>query len=690
MNAIIKAYQNNQDLSAHTKAPHIDLFDAFMWACEHNAVSLWDFLQTTPLNPLQAQGLPLVVAIENQSLEMVERLAALFSPNLTKVLRYFLWSNRNDLHALTNPKTRAQYLSLLLPYTFYQTTNKDLAHVFMALTAEECKMLHTYQHMADEFLIGLMWLYDLHRQMPTHYPDPADKTLWMLSKFSFDDQNDVNELMESACSSLCIESLKEILKICPEFEVSPVILSSALSRLTASKALDLLEVISQSEFSDDVAQEVLEGVQEKQFMFRIYNFNHTLDQRVLTTLLPYLKKIDNSAKRNLYENFWEFFVRNSQYKMMAWFEEQKGALGLPDLSWDDYKHTAGVSYTTDSHFKKYPQLHQTVVINKSCIDSNIFALPAEHWLNPELFDALVVSGNVALVEKALGAGAVLSIEHFQTLMRMTDGATQQRLFTNHILPQYTAQYIVEQLDYGQHRVINLLNCDVSTLDIKVLSTDRKKCWLIAALENNRLDWLEKIISTHPSINNLWGRIARDCSDEFLTQALDIALRHCDPWADNSQSFIEAVKANNLQMAKYLAPHCDPASDNSNALCVAIEEIGKNSCDFGSYTCDELHTNEDDTEEQVLADSGEEMVDFLLQYCNPRANNAKALKTALRCNHPNTVVKLLAYFPSVPDLSSLGSAERKLLEQCLAQKQSQVLHSTVQLAQTHTIDKKRRM
>lgn len=684
MNAIINAYQNNQDLSPYATASHVDLFDALMWACEHNAVPLWDFLKTTALNPLQAQGLPLVVAIENQSFEMVERLASVLGSNLTRVLRYFLWTKRNELHALTNPTTRAQYLSVLLPYAGYQTTDNDLAHMFIVLTAQECKMLHTSQHFADEFLKGLTWLYDLHKQIPTQYPDPADKTMWVLSEFSFDKRQDVAHLMKCACNSLCIQSLKEILKSYPKFEIHSGVLSSALSRLSASKALDLLEIISQSEFSDEAAQEVVEGVQENRFMLRIYNFDHTLDQRVITTLIPYLKKIDlNSAKR-----FWEFFVEKSHYKMMVWFEEQKSALGLPDVSWDDYKHIATISYTTDSHFKKYPQLHQTVIINKACVDSNLFGLPAEYWLNPEMFDSLVASGNVALVEKVLAAGAMLSMEHFEILMPLTDDATIQRLFTNHILSQYTAQYIVEKLEWTQHRVINFLNCDVSALNVQNLSTPQQTSWLIAALRENRWDWLEKIISTNPSINNIWEYIANYSNNEFLTQALDIALRHCDPWDDNSQSFIEAVKANNLQMAKYLAPHCDPASDNSNALCIAIKDIKKNRrknpCNLKLSTCEESDEN------QVLDNSCEEMVDFLLQYCNPRANNAQALKTALYCNLPNTVVKLLAYFPSVPQLSSLGSSEQELLDLCIAQKQSKVLRSTVQTAQDNTIEKKRRM
>jgi len=333
-------------------------------------------------------------------------------------------------------------------------------------------------------------------------------------------------------------------------------------------------------------------------------------------------------------------------------------------------------------------LHQTVIINKACVDSNLFGLPAEYWLNPEMFDSLVASGNVALVEKVLAAGAMLSIEHFEILMSLTDDATIQRLFTNHILSQYTAQYIVEKLEWTQHRVINFLNCDVSALNVQNLSTPQQTSWLIAALRENRWDWLEKIISTNPSINNIWEYIANYSNNEFLTQALDIALRHCDPWDDNSQSFIEAVKANNLQMAKYLAPHCDPASDNSNALCIAIKDIKKNRrknpCNLKLSTCEESDEN------QVLDNSCEEMVDFLLQYCNPRANNAQALKTALYCNLPNTVVKLLAYFPSVPELSSLGSSEQELLDLCIAQKQSKVLRSTVQTAQDNTIEKKRRM
>ena len=682
MNDIITAYKNTQDLPLST-ASHVDLFDAFMWACEHNEVSLWNSLKTTSLNPLQGQGLPLVVAIENQSMEMVEDLAPIFRPHLLKVLRYFLWSKRDELHALTNPTTRAQYLSVLLPHALYYTPHKDLAHIFVSLNAEECKQLPVDQYLSDEFLLGLIWLYDLHCQNPSIYPDPIEKTTWVLSNFSFDTQKQINDLMGCACKSLCIESFKEILNHFKECEVSTEVLLTALSQLDAQKAVDVLEMIAQYEFSEEVAHDVVEGVLNSRFRFRMCNFTQALDQRVITTLLPYLTKVKYAAS-HLHKDFWRFFVHKSSYKMMVWFEEQKGVLGLPNVSWDDFQNTSRISYATDPHFKIHPQLHQKVIINKSGVDSKIFALPAEHWLDPHLFDALVASENMALIDKALTAGAVLSLEHFQTILLFADPATKKRLFVTHILPHHTAQSIVEQLHHGQRCVMNFLTCDVSALEMHTLSEDQQQGWVMAALENNRWDWLDKTLSTNPSIKDVWAYCAQHPTDEFLIPALDIVLRHCDPWQNNSQAFIEAVKANNLPMAQYLAPHCDPTSNNSIALSIAIEESAKHA---QRTTMCNWETEEDALEQP---DPTEEMVDFLLRYCHPRADNAKALKTALRYNLPQMVLKLLMHFPRTPKLKNLTTCESELLDQCLAQKQAQVLRSTVQLVQTHHPDKKRVM
>lgn len=662
MNAIIHAYQNNQGLSSYASASHIDLFDALMWACEHNAVPLWEFLKTTQLNPLQAQELPLVVAIENQSFEMVEHLAPVFNEHIFAVLRYFLWTHRDRYHVLMSP-LRKQYLSVLLPhisYSGYTNKNEDLGHLFIALTAEECSLMPscTKHPIIPYFISALHWCYDVHHINPTKYPDPVEKTRWLLSTFApqqfYLGYQDIQKLMASACKFLCFESFKAIVQHNPKCEVPEKILPLALSHLPKTQALDLLDVVSQNPVSGAVANEVCRGIFENMFSFRVHNFDDDIDQRMVTTLLPYIKR---STEPN---RFWTHFVQRCSIKMKQWLEDNKVDLGCPDISWESYRHILSISYL-DPLCAKHSHLRNKIIKKRACLDPEIFKTPVENWLDPQMFDALVESKNVVLIEKALKAGATLHLEHFNAIADYTDVSTTHRLFTNHILNEYGVSDIIEQLNGAATDVIVLLD-PAHILDLQKLSIETQQEWAMAAIRHNRLDWLEIFVSQRIS-SALWKICAeqKHFDSKQLDQILDILLRHCDPWENNSQVFIDAVHSKNLHMAQRLAPLCDPTNNNSCALSIAIE---------------------------VGADN--QMLDFLLQYCNPRANNAQALKTALYCNLPNTVVKLLAYFPSVPQLSSLGSSEQELLDLCIAQKQSKVLRSTVQTAQDNTIEKKHRM
>lgn len=657
MNAIITAYENKQELPL-SNASHMDLFEAFMWACEHNAVALWDCLQTAPFNPLNAQGLPLIVAIENQSFEMVEHLAPVFNQHMLAVLRYFLWTRRDHAHVL-HSSLRKQYLSILLPnisYNKYRNKNEDIGHMFIALTSQECSLIPicTTRYIAQRFLSGLGWCYDLHHTNPALYPDPVEKTQWLLSAFAAQgfswSYEDIQNLMKESCKFLCFESFKTLVQNNLMCEVPGNIVPLALKHLPKTQALDLLDIVSQGPISNVVANEVCQGVFENSFSFRIYNCDDDIDKRVVTTLLPYINSLSDAEK------FWKEFSKRCCLKIRQWVEDNKVSLNCPNISWQTYPHILSIPYL-DPLCTTYSYLRERIIKKRACLDLDIFNTPIEHWLDPKIFDALVESENLVLIEKAADAGAVLSLEHFNAIAYCTDVSTAHRLFNNHILTRYDIHDIIEQLDDTTTDVITLLDSKTIVHPQKISRRSQQR-WAVAAIQHHRLDFLELFVSQGIS-SVLWENCAKILDVTHLDPILDILLHHCDPWENNSLAFICAVSYSNLHMAQRLAPLCDPASDNSRALSLAIE---------------------------IGADQA--MLDFVLQYCHPRADNAKALKTALSCKNTDVVLKLLKHFPAHPLVDNVNEEEQALLERCLAQKQSQLLNSNVQMLGVNHRDKKR--
>lgn len=661
MNPIVAAHISGQNME-NAEFSHVQLFEALLWACEHNDIVLWEYLQTTPLDVQAAKELPLITAIKHNSFDIGEQLAPLFKEYIFKAVKIFLWS-RSD-NTLKDPPQRARWLSMLLPNSSctYLEKNlisqsegekyKDLSYFMILLSPEELDTipLLQFEKMAEPKTVqrnmyilmgfGLHWSYFL-KHKGLGFMDPVEKTQWFCNKFaeSIPHSNGSFQLLfKDAYIYMCFGSARVLNEHDPECIIPCNVLHEILMNNPLETCIQALLVQPNAPYSQENLKKVFKNLEDEKYGVQLTNHTKEADHAVLNALLPYLEKSSVETQNQ----FWEAFTKKASPSIAGYINTLKSnGANIPDLHWDKNVHNANLNIFEDLSLEPAPHdlnFRLKQVEQSACSNTSLFDLPVEHLIEPKMFAAIAKSGNTVLIEKALECGASIDIPLFNQICLNASPEVKQRIFEKHVYSQVDLSEIINQLGVAWEPIL----CSKFKLEvcyqpdvIEKLQDHATTELATYAIKNRRLDLLERVLVVETSPKDIWDLCATLEDSVFCQQVLDLLITHLDPWFENCEPLLLAVKRNNLPMVERLVEVCDPRANNSEALVWAS------------------------------ANGNCEMVKFLLNYCPAKIQNWQALHWAVTNGHKDVAVVLLREGPVPPTWAKRFNDEKRseLFQEC---------------------------
>ena len=661
MNPIVAAHTAGETPQTSLYS-HVQLFDALLWACKNDDVDLLAYLQTTPLDIKVANALPLITAIEHNSVNMGQALAPLFKEHIFKAVKSFVFSRTPN--TLSDPIQRKRWLNILLPHSSYDAiahqnitpekmdTYGDLAYVVAHLSVEDLDLIpqnasqDAQKNAQFLFHLGMMWAYVLkHTQLGL--TDPVEKTQWFVNTFPDTNQAAQEELFKSAYENKCFGSARIINAFNPKLFIPCKILHDILTHNSLHECLQALAV-QPAPYSQADLKVLLKNVAEEHYTIGLITCSAETDKLVIQALLPYIQK----ASTEIQTAFWERCEKNASSTTIAHLEQLRlDGVSLPHFNWG--RNTRSVNFrgdlSLDTNLPPSP-LDCTTLSKHACLNSVFFDWPSTHLCEPDVFKAIVDSGNIALIEKALECGAQIDMPMFNQIANINaqacDRIFQKYVRSNVALPDILNNWrgdwsallfshnpepfyqdeVFEQLHV--YKVTHLVNC---------------------AMKNQRLDLMERaLLFGNVTSSDVWTACARLTDTPFIQQVVECLLNHLDPWLDNCKALGIAVENNNLPMVERLVEVCDPRADNSEALLIAASQ--------GLY----------------------EMVEFLLKHCPAQSQDWGALRSALTHQNKDLVLLLLRQGPVSERWAKnlQGTKNIELLNECQNSIQAEKLQREV--------------
>ena len=712
MNPIVAAHLNRADLTPWINAPHPQLFEAFMWACEHNDVPLWAFLKTTPLDPTAGLAIPLSVVVKHNSWEIAQQITPLLSEYICEFLREVIW-NSADAWAPNHPM-RNKWLPLLLPHmTFRCLKEKDFTYtaimerhaglrvLLVALTANELQWVDptAFEECPNEafhmIFEGLKWCYRAKKEQGVK-SQPRQKTQWVVTNVAMT-PSQWERLFDVAIKWRCMSSARAIQHHSP----TPLHLQwrhfkAFFEKCSANQGTEILNAHTPPPYTQDEVDYFLSTVCNAQntsdFALALTTCNQHNDLIVANCLAQWAEK----ASAPVREQFWEFFATYCYGRQWKWLQSvPQGTFDIPSsLPWENNHNLK--TFSTEQTL----QLAQTLLYEEEgTTRSNRFAaacvnqylpgtlfdgVPPDLLSGEEIFKGLLRSGNQVLVEQAVQNGAKLGAGMFEDLQEfLWANQTPSRqqvvldLVRNHFIINDPAS-LLEELYICP--VLSFLISVFDTADpglffeqsvIDNLSVQARTMLIEQTARHKRWDLLAQVLDlpcplTEYENEKLWSICARvsllsGWTPEEQTRLFTFFADQLDPWAHNSKAMATAVLAHNLPLIQYLVPLCDPAANNSLAL-------------------------------RLAAQHGEApIVECLLKCSHPKAENSQALANAVRGKHKD-VVKLLLPVSSIPMAltHNLSDEEKEFFQDFQNQQQAKRLKKIVTREEHQADLQKRRM
>lgn len=670
MNPIVAAHRSGQSLDAEFS--HVQLFEALLWACEHNDVKLWTYLKTTPLDLHAAQELPLVTAIKHNSFDMGEQLAPLFKEHIFKVVKMFLWLRPDN--TLKNPTLRARWLAMLLPNSSCANLEENLmsetvlerdydilSYCMLVLSIEELETIpllrfETAMALKNTHILlrnGLRWGYML-KYKGLGFADPVDKTQWFCSKFPCKGflgsgkefyVDSYNILFEASYTNLCFDSARIFNKHDEKHAIPCNELHKILTKYPLDVCIQALLVQPNAPYSQKNLEIIFQNVINEEYSVQITNYSDEADYAVLNALLPYLQK----ASMETQNRFWRFFEKTACPSIAGYIKTLKSeGANIPDIHWEN--HSKVHNFFEDLSKDPAPQdlnLRLKTIEQSACGNASVFSLPTERLIEPEMFQSICRSDNSVLIEKALELGARIDISIFEQICKTVKPQVKMRIFEQHLCSQVALSDIINQWNRNWGVSLgftsNFEACYQPDV-IEKLKDHAATELALRAIEKQRLDLLERVLSVETQSINIWEACVNLGESAFAKQVLECLIAHLDPWLENCQPLMIAVKKQNMYMVKRLVEVSDPRASNCEALVLAS------------------------------ANGNFEMVRFLLNHCPAKSQNFQALHWAITYDHKDVSVMLLRESPVPTTWGKRFKDEQRsgLLQECQNIIQSEIL------------------
>lgn len=680
MNPIVAAHLSQQTLENFRNADQVDLFDAFIWACENDDTSLWDFLKTTSLDPCRAHQLPLVVMIEHNSFKMAQATVGVLGEYILNAVEVFVWNRRHETTLWSDPATRSQWLNILLPCATFHALAREkdtdfdtlfykydtICYAALTLTPEELALIPWPLELSDALspLLkhGLHWSFMIQEVFPSG--DPVEKTAWILTRYPMSNEKELTseeEVLSQAFLAKCFHSVKKIMEL-SSYRVSHTDLSRGLSKWGFEDCLRALDALGSCAISQQTANKVVRMVKNKETDLKFGFFDAEQVKLLLLALRPYLEKATPEDQKN----FWAEYLESAPSKSIPWFKQNQKRLGFPNLKWENnpyLENLKGDMFKNGGGLRPNSVLHQKFIGATAFRDSSLYATDPKTLVKKSVFAGVVESGNLALIEKALKAGAEITLKQFASLTPKCAPASLVEMFNTHIEPRHTPDQIIKELNSCFDVILLSPNperfFDPLVLEQLKQSAAKASGLAVACLRGNHLLWCEQVLQLgNCAAKDVWDELT-SLAFPFSAEKMELVLRYLSPqwgWPSKHNALSLAVKRNNTPVVEWLLQH-HPELVNCSAPVL-----------------------------QACRDKNDAALDRLLQYCVPHQNEGmreallEAFRNLRKYKKDNEVLikKLLQRLSAVPIINGLSTEEQEQLEEWFGEIQAQRIAQEVEI------------
>lgn len=692
MNPIVAAHLSQQTLENFRNADQVDLFDAFMWACQNDDTALWNFLTTTSLDPCRAGQLPLIVMIEHNSFKMAQATVGVLGEYILNAVEVFVWDRRHETTLWSDPTVRSQWLNLLLPsVTFHalaQEAETDFDSVFphynticyaaLTLTPEELALIPwpTGESNAVSVLLknGLYWDFLILESSPN--VDPVEKTTWILTRYPMSTEKEWPSeklVLSQAFLAKCFHSVKKIMEM-SSYRLTPTEICRGLSKWGFEDCLSALDTLASCPIPTDTANKVIRMVKNQETALKVAFFDEEKVKDLLMALVPYLK----TASAGDQQNFWAEYLETAPAKSILWFKKNQKRLGFPNLKWENHpflKNLSSDMFKTGSGLRPYSVLHQKFIGASAFTDSSLYNWEPTKLSKKSVFAGVVESGNVALIEKALKSGAQITLKQFASLTPKCPPASLVDIFNAHIAPHHTPAQIIKSLKSRFDVVLLSSNperfLDPIVLDQLKQSPAKASELAVSCLRGNHLTWCEQVFQLgNCEPKDVWDELTV-LSFPFSPERVELVLRYLSPqwwWggaAKDSALSLAVRRKNTPLMEMLLAHHPELVNDSAPVW-------------------------------QACRDKNYAALDRLLQHCVPHKNKgigvalAEAFQNQRRGGKDNEpfIKTLLRRLSCAPIVDGLSNPEQKQLEEWFGEIQAQRIAQEVEIDSLSNAEKRK--
>lgn len=597
LNYVVQEYLDNPREKGPIVAPEVDLYDALLWACANNDPVLIERLEKSPIPWLLDKDVPLSLGFRTRSIDAINAILPHFKNNCAEAV----------LTAVYSP-LRNQFLdTMVLNFNVEFEEETMFSVLFVKLSPAE---LEKYSTVLTEKLaatadpsIHVMTLFEWFSSVVLD----TSQYQWVFDRVSF-----THAQWGLMVSNAVNHQKWDVVECMKRNAPHQLYIGNSGYYATAFQKYDLDEiekmqsVVDFTKYKPDEAKSLINSIVERKIRFTLMDWSdaHAAQRRLdvvkplLICLSPadrktYIAKMSSELnpqcidqllaaypdvhKKDLFPHIFSAggYVINQYYNENDWSEEDA-------LEW---------------------RTHQVDLFN-------FYTWPVEQLRHPKIASACSTAKNPALIKRILHHGATLTLIDVLNILSWPQEILDAEFVA--LCVKNCAIDVSKMTQVSDENWEMLSKSPFGCLLSRLLplhenmSVNQQKGFFSAAIRSNNTE-LVKIWKRNIELkpDHTYLQIAASVSWAMVEELLDVS----DPYNNNSESLLVAVKHGKADIVENLIPLCNPQGNKSIAL------------------------------RKACAEKNVEIVKLLLPVSSPRDEQCSALQIALD-NNCDEIVQLL--------------------------------------------------
>lgn len=631
-NYVVQEYLDNPNAKGPLEGAEVDLYDALVWACANNDLGLIARLEQSPTPWLFDKDMPLSLAFRAGSVDAINAILPHFKNNCCESVLTAIYT------PLRNTFSEKMILNLNLDLENESVFSDLFAKLSSAELEKHSNILSEKIATHTEPSIHVMELFNWLATISLE----ISQWQWVFDRVTFSSKQ-----WESIISK-AVEHQKWDLVECmkrnaphPLHIGNPAYYENAFTRYDLDEIEKVRDVVDFTKYRPEDAKSLINSIISRKRRFVLMDWIDAKNaKRRFDVVKPLLICLSSEDRKTYIAKMAAELNQQCMDELLATYPEVRKKDLFPDLL------DAG-GYMIRLYFDEREWSEDDVIEwNARQVELfDFYSWPVERLRHPKIATACSTEKNPALIKRILHHGAKLTLNDVLNILSWPEKNLDTEFVTLCIKNCSIDVSKMKGISDEQWAVLSSssFGCLISRLLPlhENMSVNQQKEFFAAAIRSNNTELVKiwkKNIELSP--DHTFLQIAATVSWEMVEELLDVS----DPYNNNSEALLVAVKHGKVEVVKNLIPLCNPQGNKSIALRKACME------------------------------KNVEMVKLLLPVSSPRDEQCSALQIALEVGN-DEIVQLLLPYSNIALVRQIGDGENRdyLEEQVAVFEKSKLLH-----------------